>query len=219
MIRICGRLAILAALLSPASALAQLTPPSFTAANMRQMLSAYPSGSAEKGKSVAAVVELWSTAGGSVYRCELKEAFGDEKLASRVCRIFLAMRIVPAKDSNGDRSIGRIQTLARFFVAGTKDARLVQEAQQGPDLELTVQKIAGGKRAIDVEVILEVDAAGKVHSCAPAARADKAYAAVACQNVGALALPPGRDASQAPVPYVSSVKVRFQAPGVSKGAS
>lgn len=176
----------------------------------KALLREYPTSAVARNKSAAALVEFWVDPKGKVYQCKTLTFLGDEKLASEACRILLKSSVRPARDVDDMAAYGRVRTVVSFFIPSTKQGREVENAVGGPDLVLSVNRLpAGSEGELSTELVALVDTEGRIVQCEFSEKAPADYARAACDSLSANQLPKGLDKQGSPVPYVTSLNVRF----------
>ena len=205
---------LIAATLSavPMAARAQMSAPVLSPDSAKRLHENYPRKAVHKGKSAAALVDLWSDARGQIYKCDLVGSAGDERLAGSVCELMKRVRLSPAEDDTGQPVTGRLRTLIKLSVPGTEEAKMVEEMVERPDLELTVNKLPGDAKTLEFDLAIAVEPMGQVRACEAASDAPSAYADVACDRVRAIEMPVGTGPDGTPQAYVTDAKARFVAP-------
>lgn len=181
----------------------------------RAVQEAYPSDAVRREASVAALLEVWVDQNGKIFHCQLISSVGDERLAKEACSLVIRHgrgKIEPATDRAGRPAIGRMRDLLKMEVMESKDQEAVTRAWEPPEIELNVASLPNAEHTKDVDLLLSVEADGRVVDCAGAESKADPYVDAGCKSLVGNSFLSGRGPGNVPMPYVASVKLRFSAP-------
>lgn len=165
------------------------------------------SGGALNWRSGAATFDLFIDPQGRVTDCTALYADEPER-SGRVCKTMIGRMVERGATGPDGQPIHALYSVG--YMTGPRMANFDQRHLPMPaDLVVDVQSLPGGLSQQGVLVIALVGAAGDVTTCQPM-YGDADLAAVACQQAHGQTFRTYRDASGAPVAYLTDLKVVFR---------
>ncbi|MGZ3172615.1 MAG: hypothetical protein ACXWJC_05960 [Croceibacterium sp.] len=169
-------------------------------------------------KSVSAEVEAIISPEGEIESCALKSFVGDEQFAKRICSLFDKRTWAKSLDAQGHAVYGRIRTVMRFTIPGTKEGEEAQRTKQSPDLELPFPADWRGEDEVIIPLAVLVGEDGRAQACNLQAtrwtdKHAKDLADLACEGLGSKTYSPIATRVGSVQRYVVAQRVRFSRSG------
>ena len=195
----------------PLAAMA-LAAPSLPPATAGKAPSDYPAWAVRTGQSAFVYYEMFVDPDGEILRCDILTSAGSERLAKEICAMRRRIKLVPAVDSDGNPSFGKIREETKLFLPGTPLGEEVAKLKARAEFELAVESLPpenDGRLEVDLAMHIATD--GLVTACTGKEGAQAAYAKAACAALESQPFALETTADGAPVSYVREVSVEFVA--------
>lgn len=167
---------------------------------------------AGRAKAAAIVLDLWVDPKGRVFNCSAKSVAGSEKPSENFCRNSARLRMIAAKDAQGQAAFGRFTTMTKVFDEGANDTKEVQDATWPPDVEIILNRLPdGADRSYDLSVAVAVDDEGRVSECDGSPSIHETLETIVCSQVQNVNYGVMRSADGKPVPYIRAIRATFTA--------
>lgn len=173
----------------------------------------YPESAFRAGQSAAVFIDLRLSEEGRVTKCKVLSYVGSQDLADLVCPAVAKKTVKPARLATGHPAPAALRTVIRLRLTDVPGSQAINNIDQPPDLELTVQALPGGAKVLDTAVTAAIGTSGETLTCQAAANAKNTeLVGIACSQLQALTIAPLIGSDGLPVPYVTIQRVRFKAP-------
>ena len=142
-------------------------------------------------------------ANGKILQCSVRGALGDASEAELACDAIKGRRITPAK-VDGKAAYG----VYRGVLVLSEGAFDPDDIAFAPDVMLEVERLPAGK-PVRADVIVMVDAAGRIADCRGKGGRNSDYVQAACDQAKDIQMPVGKSESGEAVAYVYPLSYEF----------
>jgi hypothetical protein len=151
---------------------------------------------------VAMWYEAFVAPNGTIESCTVRAAIGDGDAALAVCRAFVGRRAKPAVGPDGRPAYG----YARGSLNFSDNLEPISAEAIEADVSISARGLPNSRARVDLIVL--IDAGGKIAACEPGEKAT-GLSQAACDQVRSMAMPV-RQVSGAPVSYLYPMIVEFR---------